>query len=200
MEDKITLDRIAFRALASDTRVSILKKLLERRKTGSELAKELGISVQAASEHLERLAEATLVKKNNQEGRKWVYYELTEKGRNLLEPQQTRKSIFILLGVSVLAIAIGSYNSVLNLFSPAKETTTAVLNQASVSQTASSTVNSHVSTKAMLSQPELLLIVLGSIVFGYSAIKLMKQRRNNGLILLTLLAIYLILFFAFIPS
>ena len=39
VEDKITLDRDAFKSLASETRIKILKSLDRRRKMGTELAK-----------------------------------------------------------------------------------------------------------------------------------------------------------------
>ena len=109
MEDKITLDKAAFKALASETRVSLFKKLGNRRATPYELAQSLGVSPQAASEHLTQLEKAGLVKRDarpEDEGRKWVYYSLTEKGRALVRPEDQRR-IWVLLGTGVLALAAG---------------------------------------------------------------------------------------------
>ena len=45
-EERVTLDSSSFKALASETRVLILKELDKKRCTASEIAKSLGISVQ----------------------------------------------------------------------------------------------------------------------------------------------------------
>lgn len=103
-EDKIILDRETFKALAADTRVNILKELMERRKTLSELSRCLCMSVSAVKEHLEVLCSSGLIIQRD-EGHKWKYYELTEKGKCVLQPQ--RKSIWVALGLSSVAL-VGS--------------------------------------------------------------------------------------------
>jgi DNA-binding transcriptional ArsR family regulator len=84
--DKITLDRETFKALASDTRLDILKALDERQKTVTELAKELELNKATVFEHLEKLASVKLIQKLEDE-RKWVYWQLTWTGRRLLHPE-----------------------------------------------------------------------------------------------------------------
>ncbi len=101
MDEKITLDRPSFQALASEARVAILKKLAARRMTASELARELGMRAQSASEHLKKIERAGLVARARRA--KWVYYELTEKGRAVVAPGE--KKVWMLLGVSVLVLA-----------------------------------------------------------------------------------------------
>jgi DNA-binding transcriptional ArsR family regulator len=115
-EDKITLDREAFRTLASGTRVDILKSLDRRRKTLSELAKQFSMSVSTVKEHLDTLVKAGLIEQKD-EGHKWKYYDLTRKGKSVLHPEDTR--VWIILGVSALAM-VGTVYSMLNenLFSP----------------------------------------------------------------------------------
>jgi len=83
MGDKITLDRKILRALSSDTRINILKSL-KRPMTVSELSRILNLPKSTIHENLEKLIDTGLVKKRKSEGRKRVYYELTEKGRRLL--------------------------------------------------------------------------------------------------------------------
>ncbi|MEM0475773.1 MAG: winged helix-turn-helix domain-containing protein [Candidatus Norongarragalinales archaeon] len=107
-KEKITLEKNAFKALASETRVSILKKLGARRATPSELAASLGISAQAASEHLARLERAGLVRRED-EGRKWVYYSLTDKGKALVSPSESRK-IWVLLSLGFLAFTVAGFS------------------------------------------------------------------------------------------
>lgn len=100
MAGEIVLDRESFKALASGKRVALLKSLLQRRKTASETAKETGVTVQTASEHLKQLEGAGLVQRA-EDGRKWVYYELTGKGRAVVEPSP--KNFLVLLALSALS-------------------------------------------------------------------------------------------------
>ena len=106
MEDKITIDRQTFKALAADTRVEILKLLEKRRHTQSELSSSLNLSVPTVKEHLEALEKAALVKKF-EEGYKWKYYGLTEKSKCLLDPE--RKKVWILLASLLVSVAAGIF-------------------------------------------------------------------------------------------
>ncbi|OIO24999.1 hypothetical protein AUJ14_05155 [Candidatus Micrarchaeota archaeon CG1_02_55_22] len=112
----ITLDKKSFKALASDTRIAALKALDERRKTASELAKELALTVQSVSEHLDKLAEAGLVERAESE-RKWVYYSLTDSGRAVLHPGSAR-GFWVLLGISILAFAAALSRPATDYFTP----------------------------------------------------------------------------------
>lgn len=104
---KVTLDQQAFRALASEVRVDILKKLDEKRRlTVTDLSHELGLSKPTLLEHLEKLTSATLVKRID-EGRKWIYYELAERGRRVLHPE--RVTIVVALTLSLFLLASGFY-------------------------------------------------------------------------------------------
>lgn len=107
MDESIRLDRRSFEALAGDTRVKVLKSLLKRRKTLTELAQELGFSASTMKEHLEVLSGAELVVQVD-EGRKWKYYELTRKGRQIAEPHELR--VWIILGLSIIAAGAAVFN------------------------------------------------------------------------------------------
>ena len=104
--DKITIDRKALLALASETRIEILKKLDSRRMTLSELSEEFGMSKAAVKEHLDKLVEAGLIKRVD-EGRKWIYYELTKKGKGVLHPESKR--IIFLLSSATASIVGGLF-------------------------------------------------------------------------------------------
>ncbi|MFH1294800.1 MAG: winged helix-turn-helix domain-containing protein [Candidatus Aenigmatarchaeota archaeon] len=102
MEDeKITLDIKAFRTLASDSRIAILKSLDERRRTLTELSKKFNLSASTVKEHMEKLIEAELIRMVD-DGHKWKYYELTSKGRQILHPGTTK--IWVLLAISVFGL------------------------------------------------------------------------------------------------
>lgn len=106
MAGDITLDKEVFKALAGETRVSVLKALMERRKTQSELAKEMGLAAPTIKDHVDILAHAGLVREVD-DGHKWKYIELTVKGKALLQPQDSR--ILVLLGTSLLGVAATGY-------------------------------------------------------------------------------------------
>ncbi len=103
----ITLDQESFKALASEVRVDILKKLDERRQTVTDLSGLLALSKPTLLEHLEKLQTAGLVKRVD-EGRKWIYYELSQKGRKLLHPE--RVAIVLALSSAAVLAAIGVFS------------------------------------------------------------------------------------------
>ncbi|MEK6978476.1 MAG: winged helix-turn-helix domain-containing protein [Candidatus Hydrothermarchaeota archaeon] len=105
MQDEIRIDRRVFEALASDTRVAILKELDERQKTVTELSASLGMAKSSVHEHLAKMVEAGLIEKEENE-RKWTYYRLTPKGRKILHPGE-RTKILVLVGSSILAFVAG---------------------------------------------------------------------------------------------
>ncbi len=100
---KITLDQESFKALASDTRIEILKRLDKSQMTVTDLANDLHVNKSAVYKHLSRLLDAGLVKKLD-DNRKWVYYKLSMKGMHLLHPE--RVQIALMLSAAVLAITL----------------------------------------------------------------------------------------------
>jgi len=115
--DRVTIDRKALFALASETRIEILKRLDSRRMTLSELSKDLNLSKTTIKEHLDRLMEAGLIIKMD-EGRKWVYYELTDNGKRILHPKRETKIIFLLS--SAIASISGGLIELFRFFSLSK--------------------------------------------------------------------------------
>lgn len=103
---EITLTVNEFRALSSNTRVHILKLLKERNHTLSELSAKLQMASPTIKQHLDTLIESEIVEQMD-EGRKWKYYSLTRKGKNILEPVQT--NVMILIGVSAIALMAVMY-------------------------------------------------------------------------------------------
>ena len=92
--------------LLSKTRIRILKLLKERRRILSDLAKELGLSKSTVHEHLKKLEEAGLVKRVD-DGHKWIYFELTEKGSSLFHP--VTKRITLLFSLALISLCVGIY-------------------------------------------------------------------------------------------
>ncbi len=103
---KIVLDQESFKALASDTRIEILKKLDNTQLTVTDLANAMAVNKSAVHKHLTRLVEAGLVKKKEGD-RKWVYYTLSLKGAQLLHPE--RVQIALMLAATAVAVSFGLY-------------------------------------------------------------------------------------------
>lgn len=106
MERKIELGSDVFKALSSDTRMEILRKLDSRRMTVTELSKAVDVSKSTVHEHLSKLSEAGLTSKVDSDN-KWVYYELTDKGNEILHPRERTK--IVLFVASILASGIGAF-------------------------------------------------------------------------------------------
>jgi DNA-binding transcriptional ArsR family regulator len=108
--DKITLDRDVFKALASDTRLDILKRLDVRQKTVTELAKEMDLNKATVFEHLEKLAAVNLIQKVAEDAeRKWVYWQLTWTGRRLLHPETITLAILLSTALGSVLTAAAAY-------------------------------------------------------------------------------------------
>lgn len=107
---KITLDRDTFKALASDTRLDILKNLDGRPMGLNDIAKVTSLNKATLHEHLTKLHEAGLIKRSEREGHKWVYYRLTWKGESLLHPENTK--IVVMFTMTLVALSAGILNVV----------------------------------------------------------------------------------------
>jgi len=102
MDGNILLSKSEFKALASDTRTSIIKLLKQRNHTLTELSKKVHLAAPTVKQHLEVLEKADLIEELD-EGRKWKYYHLSKKGKNIFSPEP-RSNILIVIGVSIIAL------------------------------------------------------------------------------------------------
>lgn len=100
----IRLDKETFKALASGTRVDILKLLGQRRHMQTEIAAVLSLSTPTVKEHLDALEKAGLVERH-EEGRKWKYYSLSKKGKGVLNPEEMK--IWIVLALLIFSVVGG---------------------------------------------------------------------------------------------
>ena len=88
---KLGFSNKLIKALASDKRLNILIQLMLRRETVTDLSEELNIPKSTTYDNLVVLLDSGLIKKN--EGNKWVYYELTTKGREIIQNLVSKSSI-----------------------------------------------------------------------------------------------------------
>lgn len=104
---EITKDTI--KALSSDTRLEILKILAKRRRIAADLAKDLDLAPSTVNEHLKKLEESRLIEKKDS-GHKWFYYEITDKGKNLVKPKSPMQFV-IILSLGFLTMIIAGFQS-----------------------------------------------------------------------------------------
>ncbi len=102
---RIVLDSETFKALSSDTRIGLLKKLNDQKMTLTDLANAMELSKTTVQFHLESLMSVGLIQKEDQ-GRKWLYYSLTKKGRDILNPDGKKINVILTLSIGLVAISI----------------------------------------------------------------------------------------------
>jgi len=100
--EEIKLSGPEFKALASETRTGIIKLLRGRNHTLTEMSKKLKLAAPTVKQHIGILEKADLIKELD-EGRKWKYYRLTRKSKNIFL-HETPINVFIVLGVSLFAL------------------------------------------------------------------------------------------------
>ena len=102
---KVTLTLNDFKALASETRLDILRALDGKKMSLKEISVATKLHEVTIHEHLSKLVEADFVKKNEREGHKWVYYKLSWKGTSLIHPENTR--VVVLFSFTFITLFFG---------------------------------------------------------------------------------------------
>ena len=100
---KIILNMEIFRIFSSETRITILKNLAQRKMTVSELSRDLEVTKSTIHEHLMLMTTAGLVNPVPDDHR-WIYYEITQKGHVLLQPETSVKYVLLLSSLGFLMI------------------------------------------------------------------------------------------------
>jgi len=90
---KVEIDKQALFALASDSRIEILKALGPQRRTVTQLADSLGIDKAAVHRHLKKLEEGDFVVRYEDHG--FVYYGLSWKARDIITPGENTKIVIV---------------------------------------------------------------------------------------------------------
>jgi DNA-binding transcriptional ArsR family regulator len=98
------LDFKSVKALASPTRIEILRRSMEQEATPTSLADELDRSKSTISSHLEKLTEADLLEKDSEEGRRRVVYHPTSKAEAIASGKK-KKVRFSLASSGVSGLA-----------------------------------------------------------------------------------------------
>lgn len=101
---KVVLDKRSLFALASDTRLEMLKALEPNRRTVSQLAEAIKIDKSAVHRHLKKLEEGGFVARTEDHG--FVYYALTWKSRDILNPNDKTKIVILISSSFACMLAV----------------------------------------------------------------------------------------------
>ena len=104
---KVELDKKSLFALASDTRLEILKSLQPMRRTVSQLSESLNIDKAAIHRHLKKMEEGGLVTRYEDHG--FVYYGLSWKARDLISPNENTRIVVLLSSTLLLAVLVSFF-------------------------------------------------------------------------------------------
>ena len=102
---KVSLDLDSFKALASETRLDILRTLDGKKMSLKDITKATNLHKMTLYEHLNKLVTAGFIKRIEREGHKWVYYKLTWKGASLLHPENTK--IVVMFSITLVSLFFG---------------------------------------------------------------------------------------------
>lgn len=101
---RVELDKKSLFALASDTRIEILRSLQPMRRTVTQLSESLGIDKAAVHRHLKKMEEGGLVKRYEDHG--FVYYGLSWKARDLLSPDENTRIVIMISSSWILCLMV----------------------------------------------------------------------------------------------
>ncbi len=103
---EVSLSKTEFKALSSESRTKILKMLDERNHTLSELAAKTGMAAPTVKQHASVLVQSGLIELRD-EGRKWKYYALTKKGKDIVNAKSNNTNILLILSSAILVAGLG---------------------------------------------------------------------------------------------
>ncbi|MBP2144772.1 DNA-binding transcriptional ArsR family regulator [Methanofollis sp. W23] len=100
LPQNILLNRETLEVLASEQRVQIMKHLDEKRMTLTELSQEMQCAKSTVHHHVEKLMASGLIT-DIDEGHRWIYLELTLKGRMILHPSEKTRIVLLLTSIPI---------------------------------------------------------------------------------------------------
>jgi DNA-binding transcriptional ArsR family regulator len=178
-ELRVELDKKALFALASDTRMDILKSLQPNRRTVSQLAELVGVDKAAVHRHLKKLEEGGFVKREEDHG--FVYYGLSWKARDILSPNENTKIVVLITASIVMigAVILMIYLANTGIGSGSQETAVQQADQQSYGPDLVKSAQGP-STNILASLVPLFIAVPISLALGYLAYRKSVRPRQAG--------------------
>jgi DNA-binding transcriptional ArsR family regulator len=163
------LDFAGIKAVSSRTRVKILKEThRQTQATITSLGEELGLSKSTVSAHLDKLRDADLVERDEEDGRRRVVYRPTPTGEKL---PKGRKVPVRLAALGVLSLAGSAASTALKLFSPGTESTGEM---GALAEEAAPRAAEAAPSAAGTGAIELVLLAIGLALLSLSAIAYLR--------------------------
>jgi len=106
---RVELDKKSLFALASDTRLEILKALQPMRRTVSQLSEVVNVDKAAVYRHLKKMEDGGLVKRYEEHG--FVYYGLSWKAKDLIAPSESTRIVILLSATWLLLLCAAVFLS-----------------------------------------------------------------------------------------
>lgn len=119
------IDVATLKALSADSRLKILKLLSGHRATGADISKRLGLSPSTVNEHLKKLESSGLITRI-ESGNKWIYYDVSEKGRALMHSNRSGSppvQFVLVLSIGVLLFVGGALFAIAQRLQPSSTVT-----------------------------------------------------------------------------
>jgi DNA-binding transcriptional ArsR family regulator len=163
------LDFTGLRAVSSQTRVRILKETPHQTQaTVTSLGEELGLSKSTVSAHLDKLKDADLVERDEEDGRRRVVYRPTPIGEKLAKG---RKVPIRLAALGALSLAGSAASTALKLFSPGTES---IGEMGTLAEEAAPRAAEAAPSAAGTGAIELVLLAFGFALLSLSAIAYLR--------------------------
>lgn len=110
------IDRRTVKALASPTRIEILRAALNGESTTTDISRELDKTKSTVSSHLDKLTEAELLEKDQKDGRRRVIYRPTRKAESIIEGREKKVQFSLISGTAFLLVGAAAFWNVVNSF------------------------------------------------------------------------------------
>lgn len=171
------IDRATIKAVSAESRKNLLKSLKARKKMPSELSKETGLSPSTVVGHLQSLQTAGLIRRV-ETGHKWVYYELTDKGSNIVHPKVPMQfALTLLLGIAITAFGFLKYLSFGPLYGSMQKSAASESVQ-DVTSAPMADAGAGVMRAAPPDWQYVLIIIVGIAIIALGAYKLLKKNKT----------------------
>jgi DNA-binding transcriptional ArsR family regulator len=176
---KVSLDLDSFKALASETRLDILRTLDGKKLSLKEITKATNLHKMTLYEHLSKLVSAGFIKRIEREGHKWVYYKLTWKGSSLLHPENTR--IVVMFSITLISLFFGLISFIAFIIQEPAKTLVRGFYVLSDTKNEGTPLGDSINQYQLTTSPLFLYIAIGCVILFISllVISVWRYRKNK---------------------
>lgn len=174
------LDFQSVQALASPTRATMLRAILDGEQTTTTLSDHLGKAKSTVVNHLETLRSADLIERDDVEGRKRVVYRPTKKAKALSQPHTKHVKLSfltsLLTGITGATLFYGSYSQRSTQYTMETTGRTA---QAQAADAATRTATSSPNTVFLITATALLITAFATLWYGFILRRLQSKEESD---------------------